>query len=87
MLYFATNQATLMTKDRTPKERRGSEAPRNSKGVTVRLTDAEYNFFKDASDALGQALAQLFRQGGKEYVERNTDLRLRDYQQPNNNDD
>lgn len=61
------------------KERRGSPKEKERKGVNVRLTPSEHKFFSDASNLLGKSLAVIFRKGGQEYIERNSDLRMSDY--------
>lgn len=61
------------------KERRGSPSEKERKGINVRLTPSEHKFFTDASNALGKSLAVIFRQGGQEYVEKNSELRMSDY--------
>jgi hypothetical protein len=68
------------------KERRGSPSEKERKGVNVRLTPSEHKFFTDASDVLGKSLAVIFRQGGQEYVEKNSDLRMNDYLDKNNDE-
>ena len=68
------------------KERRGSPSEKERKGVNVRLTPSEHKFFTDASDVLGKSLAVIFRQGGQEYVENNSDLRMNDYLDKDNDE-
>jgi DNA-binding MarR family transcriptional regulator len=68
------------------KERRGSPSEKERKGVNVRLTPSEHKFFTDASNVLGKSLAVIFRQGGQEYVEKNSDLRMNDYLDKDNDE-
>ncbi len=68
------------------KERRGSPSEKERKGVNVRLTPSEHKFFTDASDVLGKSLAVIFRRGGQEYVEKNSDLRMNDYLDKDNDE-
>lgn len=67
------------------KQRRTSKEP-NQKTVSVRLTTSEHNFFTAASDALGQTLSVLFRNAGQRYIEDQTELRLRDFEQDDQDD-
>lgn len=62
------------------KARRGSpSADEPRKGVTVRLTPQEYQFFKDASDLLNESISLIMRNGATQYIEQKTSLRLSDY--------
>ncbi|HBB35563.1 MAG TPA: hypothetical protein DDZ80_27305 [Cyanobacteria bacterium UBA8803] len=71
-----------MTQDKPDKpqaKERRQRINQTAKSVNVRLTYQEWKFLRDASTQLNKTISVLLRDGAREKIERESDLRLDNY--------
>jgi predicted DNA-binding protein len=72
--------------DPKPGKQRRSAGKQSRKSISVYLTLKEWQFLKAASDQLGKTLALMMREYTIEGIERDTDLKLDDFNEKEDED-
>ncbi len=81
-LHYALHHMTKDPDDRdTPPKERRQRIKQTTKSINVRLTQKEWSFLNAASNALNKTISVLLRDGAKEKIERESDLRFEEFEE------